>query len=276
MASTGQYGYDPNVATDQTGRTVMAWYSSAAAKLGVLAQDVAADGSPVGSSVVMPQTGDRRSGMQGRTPLVARPGGGFYVAYPTGDPAATSARLWRVGAGTSTEFAKLSGNGNQPVTLAAGADGRIWVLWVANRGGRPTVLARRSNPGVTRLGATVSGGRVKGSVATYHLDASAFRGTVDVLASFSIGTTSNAATFHRRLQPGLTLTASPAKLRRGGRQNVRFTVSDAGDRVKGARVSAGGESATTNAAGRVTLKLRGKSTTAKASKAGYVRATRRL
>jgi hypothetical protein len=276
MASTGQYGYDSNLATDTAGRTVMAWYSSAAAKLGVLAQDVAADGSPVGSAAVMPQTGAMKFGMQGRTPLVARPGGGFYVAYPTGYPAAKSARLWRVGAGASTEFATLSGSGNQPVTLAANADGRLWVVWVDNRGGRPTVFARRSNPGATRFGATVSGGQVKDSAATYRLDASSLLGTVDVLASFSIGTTSKAATFHRRLEPGLTVTASPARLRRGVLQSVRFTVSDAGDPVTVARVTAAGKRGTTNSAGRVTIKLAGRSTTARATKAGYVAATTRL
>jgi len=41
-----QYGNDPNLATDATDRTVMAWYSSATGRLGVLAQDVNADGSP--------------------------------------------------------------------------------------------------------------------------------------------------------------------------------------------------------------------------------------
>ena len=277
MASIGQYGYDSNLASDQAGRTVMAWYSSAAAKLGVLAQDVAADGSPVGSAVAMPQTGGMKSGMQGRTPLVARAGGGFYVAYPTGYPAMKSARLWRVGSGTSTEFARLSGSGSQPVALAADAGGRLWVAWVANRSGRPTVFARRSNPAATRLGARVSGGRVEDSAAAYRLDASTHLGTVDVLASFSIGTTSSAATFHRRLLPGLTLAVSPARISRGdGRQSVRFTVSDAGDPVAGARVTVAGRSMTTNVSGRASFRLAPRATTANATKAGYVRATARV
>ena len=274
--ATGQYGYDSNLATDAAGRTVLAWYSSAAAKRGVLAQDVAADGSPVGSAVAMPQTGDMTTGTQGRTPLVARAGGGFYVAYATGAPTAKSGRLWRIGAATATQFAKLPGSGNQPVALAASADGRVWVVWVENRNGSPTVFARRSNPGVTRLGATVSGGRVKDSAGAYRLDASSLLGTVDVLASFSIGTTASTATFHRRLLPGLTITASPARLARGGRQSVRFSVSDAGDPVPGARVTAAGKRATTNAAGRATLELPGRAVIAKATKAGFVRAGLRL
>ena len=39
-----QYGNDPNLVTDGSGRSWMAWYSSAASRLGVLAQQVAASG----------------------------------------------------------------------------------------------------------------------------------------------------------------------------------------------------------------------------------------
>jgi len=276
QAPIGQYGYDPNLATDASGRTVMAWYSSAAGRLGVLAQDVAGDGSPVGSAVTMPQTSNMPSGMIARTPLAARAGGGFYVAYPTGYPAQTRVRVWRVGAGNAPEVARTSGQGNQPVTLAAAADGRIWVAWAANRNGVPRILARRSNPGATRFGAAVAAGRAGASVAAYRLDSSAAGGALDVLAAFNIGTTSNVATHHRRLLPGLTLSARPGKLRRGARQDVRFTVSDAGDPVKGARVRAGGKSGVTNAAGRVTLELAGRAATAKASRVGYTGARKRL
>ena len=73
----GQYGYDPNLATDAAGRTLMAWYSSASDGLGVLAHQVNADGSPVGAAVTMPGTSDMQVGMLGRTPLAARSGGGL-------------------------------------------------------------------------------------------------------------------------------------------------------------------------------------------------------
>ena len=159
QAPIGTYGYDPNLATDASGRTVLAWYSNAAGHLGVLAQDVAADGSPVGSAVTMPGTDDMRVGMIGRTPIVARAGGGLYVAYPTGYPTMDRVRLWRVGSGSTSTIARLGRTGSKPVTIAAAADGRLWVVWVNTRGGVPHVLAQRSNRTASRFGATVDAGR---------------------------------------------------------------------------------------------------------------------
>src|ERR687893_1183975 len=48
QAPFGPYGYEPNLATDRSGRTVLAWFSSGAARSGVLAQFVNPDGSPSG------------------------------------------------------------------------------------------------------------------------------------------------------------------------------------------------------------------------------------
>ena len=227
QAPLGTYGHYPNLATDANGRTVMAWYSNAPGHLGVLAQDVVADGSPAGSATTMPGTSAMRVGMLGLTPLAARRGGGHYVAYPTGYPAMTRVRLWRVGAGNAPVIARVGGTGSPAVTIAAASDGRLWVVWVANRGGAPRVLARRSNRAASRFGATVDAGRPKSSAAAYRLGASAVGGALDVLANFSIGTEPRSATYHRRILPGLTLKARPGRLRRGRPQDVRFTVTDA-------------------------------------------------
>jgi hypothetical protein len=274
----GQYGHDPALATDASDRTVMAWYSSAAGHLGVLAQDVAADGSPIGSAVTMPDTGNMAIGMLGRTPVVARRGGGFYVAYPTGSPSQNRIRVWRVGTGSAREIARVSGSGNQPVAVAAADEGRLWVAWVRNRGGVPEVFARRSNGDATVFGATVDAGQPPGSKAAYGLDASAVAGALDIIGNFSIGATSVTAAYHRRILPGLTLKASPRRLLKGDTRKVRFTVSDAGDAVSGATVKAGGRSGTTNGQGRAVLSLHGagKAIKAVATHTGYSRAAVRL
>lgn len=274
QAPLGTYGYYPNLATDASARTILAWYSSATGHLGVLAQDVAADGSPIGSPVTMPGTSDMAIGILGRTPLVARSGGGLYVAYPTGYPRMNRVRVWRVGSGAATQIARL-GNGNHPVALAAAPDGRLWVVWAESRGGAARVLARRSNEKATRFGAVVDAGRPAGAPAAYQLDASPVGNALDVLANFNIGTQPRSATYYRRIKPGLTLTARPSRLRRGVRQGVDFTVTDAGDPVRGARVAAGGASATSRD-GSVTLRLAGRAVTARATKAGYTSATRHL
>src|SRR5215218_3281838 len=50
----GPYGYGPGIASDAGGRAMMAWFSSAAGKLGVVVQGVNADGSPFGPAKTMP------------------------------------------------------------------------------------------------------------------------------------------------------------------------------------------------------------------------------
>jgi hypothetical protein len=265
-----QYGNDPNLATDATNRTVMAWYSNATGRLGVLAQDVNADGSPLGAPVTMPTTGAMNVGMLGRTPLVARRGGGFHVAYP----APGGVRVWRVGAVKAPVIARVD---NSPaVAIAAAGDGRIWVLWTKGFGD-PDVLARRSNKDATRFGATVNAGHPQDALQAYKLDASAAGNALDALANFNIGTTSRAVTSYRRLLPGLTLQASPSRLRNGEQTDVRFTVSDAGDPVRGASVKVAGRAGSTDGRGHVTLTLRlDRPAEAQATRAGYTAATTRL
>jgi hypothetical protein len=76
------------------------------------------------------------------------------------------------------------------------------------------------------------------------------------------------ATYVKRVRPGLTLRAR----KRDGR--VTFTVTDAGDPVRGAKVRVGGKSGRTDRRGRVTLDVkRGR---AKATASGYARATLRI
>jgi hypothetical protein len=265
-----QYGNEPNLATDANDRTVMAWYSSATGRLGVLAQDVNADGSPGAGPLTMPGTGAMNTGMLARTPLVARRGGGFYVAYPSPG----GVRVWRIGAGTAPAVARI--DDSPAVAVAATGDGRIWVLWTKGFGD-PDVLARRSNRDVTSFGATVSAGHPRDAMQAYRLDASATGNALDVLANFNIGASSTAVTSYRRLQPGLTLQARPPSLRAGRLTEVRFTVLDAGDAVSGARVRAGGKSATSDSRGRVTLTLRSdRPVKATATRGGYTRATKLL
>jgi hypothetical protein len=275
QAPLGQYGYDPNLATDANNRTVLAWYSNANGHLGVIAQDVNADGSPGAGPRTMPGTSDMQVGMLGRTPLAARSGGGLYIAYATGCPTSDRIRLWRIGAGNAPTVGRVA-SGSPAVAIAATGDTRLWVLWTKGFGD-PDVLARRSNRGATKFGAVVNAGHPKDAAQAYKLDASAAGGALDVLGNFNIGTTTTAVTSYRRILPGLTLRARPRRLRRGERTEVRFTVLDAGAPVQGARVTAGGGSGRTDGDGRVTLSLNvRRPVTARATHSGYVAAGKRL
>ena len=276
QAPIGQYGYDPNLATDTSGRSVMAWYSNASGRLGVLAQQVNPDGSPVGAALTMPGTSDMQVGMLARTPLAARTRGGLYAAYPTGYPASNRIRVWRIGASRAPIVGRVAGSGSPAVAIAAAADGRLWVLWTKGFGD-PDVLARRSNKGATEFGAVVNAGRPREAAQAYKLDASAVGGALDVLGNFNIGTSTTAVTSYRRILPGLTLKARPQRLRSDEGTVVRFTVLDAGDAVAGARVSAAGRSGRTDGKGRVTLSLSSRRPViARATHEGYTAAAKRL
>jgi hypothetical protein len=209
--------------------------------------------------------------MLGRTPL-APLGPSPYVAYPTPN----QIRVWRVGAVNAPAVGRVGGSGSPAVGVAPTGDGRLWILWTKGFGD-PDVLARRSNKRATQFGAVVNAGHPRDAMQAYKLDASAVGGALDVLANFNIGSTTTAVTSHRRILPGLTLRASPERLRRGKPTDVRFTVLDAGDAVRGARVRVGGRSGTTDGRGRVTLSLRSrKGVTARATRTGYAAARKRL
>ena len=259
----GNYGYDPNIASDASG-TVVAWYSNATGHLGPHAQNVNADGSPIGSAVQMPGTANMNVGMLSRTPLVARPGGGFYVAYPTGYPTQNSIRVWKVGASRTTQLDKTATN--SLAALSADSSGRLWVAW--KDGTR--VLASRSNKAATKWGAIVDAGQPRNAGSLYTLDASATPGGgADLFGNYGIGTDSTTSTFYARINPGLTLTAKKSG------SGYTFTVTDAGSPVKGAKVKGGGKSDTTDSQGRAQLKVKRK-TTVTASASGYTSASVKL
>jgi hypothetical protein len=265
QAPMGNYGYDPGIATAANGDAAVAWYSNADGHLGVFARMVNPDGSPLSIPLNMPSTNDMHVGMLSRTPIVARPkSGGFYVAYPTGYPTQNRVQLWRVGTGGL--FLLAHTEANALATVAADRKGRLWVAWTDGTFGDKRVLARRSNRRVSRFGATVNAGAVRNASSAYQLDASATASALDVLALFGVGTESGGATYHARIRPGLTLTA-----KRSGRK-VAYTVTDAGDPVRGATVRAAGRSARTDGKGHATLRLKQRAK-ATASAPGYASAT---
>jgi hypothetical protein len=270
QAPLGNYGYDTGIATDAAGRTVLAWYSNATGHLGLFAQDVAADGSPVGSAANMPDTSNMQIGPLGRTPIVARVGGGFYTAFATGYPALDTVRVWRVGSGQTARIAR--GLTSATASIAAAPDGRLWVVWKTFKDGKPAVYAARSNKAATRWGASVALRSPAGASSSYRVDANATSSAAQVFATFTQGTAPGVATWTTLTAPGLSLSASPSSLRRGRHTEVEFKVSDAGDAVAGAKVSGGGKSDTTDAGGKASLTLtgRGKRVHVTVTRAGYV------
>jgi hypothetical protein len=215
-----------------------------------------------------------------RTPvagLVGQPA--VIVAYPAGYPTPTQLRVWRISpAGGAPATTVLAGGPYQKDATAVAADpnGKAWVVWTdrSGDGTRRSVFASRSNVGATAWGKIVS---LKGPVGTdtlWQLAASAQSDRVDVLAQYGEG--GGNAIFHTQVLAGLSVTATPTKVKVGKKVTVKVTVKDAGDPVAGAKVTIGSKNRTTSASGLAKVKVKpvkaGK-LQVKVTKAGYATAS---
>jgi hypothetical protein len=277
----GCCGYSPDIGVDtKTGAAFVAWYSNATDKFGVFAQSLdPATGTPSGAAALMPGSttlfnGKPNSSQQlQRTPVAARTGGGVYVAYPGGYPTTNQVRLWRIPDSKSAVLA--SSKSDHIVSLAADSEGRLWVLWVERA--TNLVFARRSDKTATKFGAPVKVKAPTGQQTAYKIAGSAQSGALDVVVLFG-GTGPKQAQWHTQILPGLALSAPSKISAKKKASTVTFTVTEP-DPVKGAKVTAGGKSATTNAAGKATITLgptKAKKITATATKAGYTKGTKRI
>ncbi len=191
QAPLGGTGTAPGIATVGA-RTVVAWFSTGAAR-GVYAAELA----PGSVAAPMPGTSSTRSPMGARTPIAARAGGKVFIVYPTGNGAARAISLWSVGSATTRTIARAAG----PSVAAVTADGagRLWVAWTTRVGGRDRVLARRSNASATRFGPIVDAGRPPAGTRARTLAIDAAGDELDVLAGYTRGTSSRAATWYSRV-----------------------------------------------------------------------------
>ena len=278
----------PNVAADAAGNALVAWCEFTGPTRGVFVRRVAGDGAPSGEAVKLPgSTTTDASGVpqaacvlestvSRREPIVARAGGGFFVAGTSGYPSLDRVLVWRLDpSGGVVSTAVVAGSTrlsfSEPA-IAAAPDGRIWVAWLEPAAAGKRIVARRSNRAGTVFGAPVRAVPTGGmGVGTVNLDAQVDR--VDVLA-IAQGITGERTVQHTQLLPGLTIVRT-SLVRRRGSASVTFRVLDAGDPVAGARVRAAGRSGVTNARGTVTLTVR-RGGTATATRAGYVAASTRF
>jgi hypothetical protein len=248
-------------------RTMLVWCSMNEAPNGIWAQEVNwQNGAPIGPAMRMPRSTDgqgrRICDVGQRVPVVARAGGGFFIAAKDG--AEKAILVWRIGTSRSDRI--TAGPSFRRVGLASTPDGRVWVGWSrflnASR-----LYFRRSNRSGTVFGATVQRAGPGGVVEVQVIDLSAQNDRLDVLGTYSSVTGTNL--FHTQALPGLSVSAI------GGR-TLRFRVTDAGAPVAGATVAVGGRKLVTDRAGRASADLPAGRFTATASKVNYVSATARV
>jgi hypothetical protein len=186
--------------------------------------------------------------------------------YGQGYPTYATLAVWRVGSGRPQIV--LPASRMQDAHVAAAPDGRFWLMWERNG----TIYATRTNKAVTRVGARTALKPPQGG-SVYGLWGEGTAGPLDLFANVLRGMQ---AFWHQQVWPKLTLTARSARTSGGGR-TLLFRVADAGDPVAGAKVVAGGITATTDARGSVAVRQRASApVTASATKAGYVKASVRV
>lgn len=179
------------------------------------------------------------AGLPAGRPSLAVAGGRSVVAFRD--------QVWPVGAPSTLRL-----EGATESAVSADARGRVWATWTD--GAR--VWAARSDRDVSELGEAVDLGALPAS----RLQVSATSTAAHVLAA------ANGVSYLRRVLPGLTLEE------RHRREIFTFSVTDAGEPVRGAVVKVRGRSGKTDRNGRVTLRVSGRKARVTATLKGYTSA----
>ena len=254
--------YNPELATDESsGETSVAYFSLRPGEAGVFVQTLAGPPQLVGHAM----TGGNFLAPDSRMPLVSRAGGGVYLAYCKGYPTCKEAWLLKVLSGASP-LRVGRGQTIEDVYASRAPDGRIWVLWWDSSKDR--IYAIRTNKAATRPGPVTSLTIPNGAGHVWKLFGEGSAGPLDLFAS--VDTSGKIAYWHQQVLPVLSLKCAS----RAGALSCQVT--DAGDSVAGAKVSAGGKSATASGSGRVSIVLPPGTYRASASKAGFAAAAARF
>jgi hypothetical protein len=197
-------------------------------------------------------------------------GPGVFAAYPADYGSTTHVRLLRYGGG-SVAVGSVKGLHANVVGDATGPDGRIWVMWYGTIGTKGVIAVTRSNKAATRF-EPIQQYRFADWPFLFVLHGDGRLGPLDLLIN---GTAPPEplvnGIYYSRLLPELSSTVSVHETK-SGKFKLRVTVTDAGDAVSGAEVSASGQSKTTNASGKAKLTITGTSgahVTVKVSHPGY-------
>ena len=204
-------GYDSDMAVDEaTGEVWLAWYSNADSDhLGVWVQEVdPASGAPVGAPIQMPGTVTDYNGvpsssaMSSRIAIVPRSGGGVFVGYTGGYPSENKVLVWRIGAADSMVVASDNTGGLSDVTIAADDDGSIWALWNSRDSNlNPVLFASVSDQSATRWSTRIPAKRPPDATSSWHINADARDGVLDIFGSFTLAGANDLGFFHTQLSP---------------------------------------------------------------------------
>jgi hypothetical protein len=243
-------GYNTALARDEaTGVVWSAFYSNASGdtEKGIQVGQIlpaATAFAPAPGSITTNDYGVNSSDPDQRVAMTSRPGGGVFIAFTLGYPSVTGIRILELGTNRSMDIA-ASGRINR-VSLTSDPAGRLWLVYADDN----RVKAVHTNPAATQLGAVGSWGAPRGTETMWRSAALGSAGGVDIAVSADAGRKINV--WHTQAIRTLGVSATPTTVRRG--RTVTFRVTDAGAPVAGAVVRFGSRTATTNAAGKATIR----------------------
>jgi hypothetical protein len=264
--STDNAAGNVNTATDTATGAVVAGWDSNAGPGGLWFQQIAPS---QGTAVHVPVPSQYGTG----EPLIVAgrdTGPGVFAAYPSNYATPTKIRLIRYGGGSvpvgSVKRLKATAWG-----VATGPQGRIWVIWSGQINGKGVTAITRSNKAVTRF-EPIQRYNFNWSYL-FTLNGDGRLGPLDLLIGGTPLVKSGQAvggTYYARALPVLSASVSVAKV--GAAFSLTVKVTDAGDAVSGATVSAKGKSAKTNSSGVAKIKVGGSAgtkVTVKVTDPGY-------
>lgn len=263
---------EPDAATDSaTGKSYIAWASSAAQASGTYVQPIGPRGV-IGQPLYAPGSAskDRAAAVPPgeRVAVTTRLGaGGVYVAYGVGYPTVRRVALWPVGA--ARPVLRLPAAGASDIALAAAPEGRLWLAWAQNGTGYVT----RTNRAATRVEPVRAVSSPPRTTSIWRVQGEGSLGPLDLIAN--IDATGGTTFWHQQFLPLLSLRVT-ASAQAAGSTRYTFTVTDAGDPVPNATVKVGTQTLTTGLAGTVVLTTTDRPLAAFASKAGYATGSARI
>jgi hypothetical protein len=233
---------DADLAVDAASGQVVAGWPSVAHEPTLYLQGVAP-----GTGTVQKVPGQNRNAVV----LAGRDSGpGVFAAYTTDGK---HVRLLRYGGG-SVAVGSRDGTTAKALAAATSLAGRIWVMWGDDSGGG--VAVTRSNKAVTRFEPIQK--VALDAASLYRLEGDGRLGPLDLLADATPGKgPAVSALYYARVLPVLSTAVAVHTVKNGKGKIVghtlTVTVSDAGDAVPGATVSAGGKQAKTGKNGSAAL-----------------------
>lgn len=277
IGDSGSVGATTDARTQHVFAAFTRFFSKPATKDGLWVADLSK-----GSAVKAPDTGTNTVASYPEPVAVASPSGrgGVYLAYCNNTSPCSKVELWRDGAKTAVTVPKSASP--RSVSLSAGPSGRLWVAWWSSTNG--TVSVVRTNEAGNAFGpvATHPGpAGCKGDANASIRISSGSQQRLDVLltcTNFTAPATIHISATQSLVPLQVSSNAASINHKKGG--TVTFRVSDVGDPVQGARVTANGKKGTTNAKGQVTFRFPRGSRTGSfkvvASKTDYLNASTSL